>query len=341
MEQFPRAEETIEPVNLDASATAIVKQSSAEIEKRVQPATSETVANIQSSLDTKAGNAVEYPPQAAETSLVSNSPGPDELVVIPSLSSVSKPMSLDAEHITIVETSIEAMDVGSSSAATAPPLTETSSLLTSPSTVCSSSSTETASRLTSSPSTLPKISAKRSSPTDTALGSALNPICLGSSPTPKRQRTARNMLPKGTLRNYESWKIPIQFVGTMGLRLKPRQVETKLNIVFDDEAQRIVFYQGQISLTALYSNLEINPETLLTITRPNYTQSKDLKIRFMWLDTNAEETFVDVMVATKQECRELIARVRALTSLSEILLPEYVVPFFTLESFKSQLITRR
>ncbi len=95
-----------------------------------------------------------------------------------------------------------------------------------------------------------------------------------------------------------------------------------MSIGFDVETQRILFYKGQQSLTALYSDLEVNPEALLSVTRPTYSQSKQLKVRFMWLNTDGEETFLDIIVATKQDCRELIAKLKNLTSFSEILLSE-------------------
>lgn len=121
--------------------------------------------------------------------------------------------------------------------------------------------------------------------------------------------------------------MPIQFVGTLGLHVMPRQAEANMNIVYDVESRRIIFVHGQQSLTALYPALAIDPEALLSVTRPTFTQSKDLKIRFMWLNTDAEEIFLDVTVATKQDCRYLIARLRDLTSFSEIKLSEYVVSF--------------
>lgn len=118
----------------------------------------------------------------------------------------------------------------------------------------------------------------------------------------------------------------IQFVGTMGLHVKTRHAEADMNMVFDIETREIVFMHGQQSLTALYPDLKIDPEALVSVTRPTYHQSKDLKVRFMWLNTVAEETFLDVTMATKQDCQYLIARLKGLTSFSEVLSSEYVVP---------------
>ena len=122
--------------------------------------------------------------------------------------------------------------------------------------------------------------------------------------------------------------MPIQSVGVMGLHLKPRYDETELTIVFDIKTQRCVFFNGQQSLTALYSELEIDPEALLSVTRPTYKQSKNLNVRFTWLDAQGKETFLDVMVATKQDCRELISRMKTLTSFSGVVSTEYVVANF-------------
>ena len=65
------------------------------------------------------------------------------------------------------------------------------------------------------------------------------------------------------------------------------------------------------------------------MTRPTYIQSKHLKVRFMWQDPDGEESFLDIMVATKQDCRELVARLKDVTSFSEIIISEYVVPFLS------------
>lgn len=115
----------------------------------------------------------------------------------------------------------------------------------------------------------------------------------------------------------------------MGLHLKPRDDDEDLSIVFDVEIQRIVFFKGEQSLTELYPRLEIDPDVLLSVTRPKYAQSKQLKVRFMWLDTDVVETFLDILVDTKKDCQELIARLKNLTTFSEILLPEYVAPFLS------------
>ena len=61
------------------------------------------------------------------------------------------------------------------------------------------------------------------------------------------------------------------------------------------------------------------------MTRPTYVQAKQLRVRFMWLNTDAEETFLDIVVATKQDCQDLIARLRNLTSFSVILTSEYAL----------------
>ena len=127
--------------------------------------------------------------------------------------------------------------------------------------------------------------------------------------------------------------MPVQSVGVMGLHLKPRCNETELSIVFDIETQRCVFFTGQQSLTALYSELKIDPEALLSVTRPTYKQSKNLNVRFTWLDAQGKETFLDIMVATKQDCRELISRMKTLTSFSEVVLTEYVVANFLCVDF--------
>ena len=49
----------------------------------------------------------------------------------------------------------------------------------------------------------------------------------------------------------------------------------------------------------------------------------------MWQDPDGEESFLDIMVATKQDCRELVARLKDVTSFSEIIISEYVVPFLS------------
>ena len=118
-------------------------------------------------------------------------------------------------------------------------------------------------------------------------------------------------------------------VGIMGLHLEPRRDGEDLSIVFDVETQRIVFFKREQSLTELYPGLEINPDALLSVTRPKYAQSKQLKVRFMWLDADVAETFLDILVATKKDCQELIARLKNLTTFSEILLPEYYAPFLS------------
>lgn len=139
-------------------------------------------------------------------------------------------------------------------------------------------------------------------------------------------------MPRGDAKKRDNWTINIQSVGILGLHLKPRHDDAHLSIVFDVETRRIVFYKGEKSLTALYPNLEINPDALLSVTRPTYNQSKQLKVRFMWLDNDAVETFLDILVATKQDCRELIAGLKKLTTFSEIILPEYVARFLVLWS---------
>ncbi|CAF9919531.1 hypothetical protein IMSHALPRED_004649 [Imshaugia aleurites] len=314
--------ETTEPAELDASATAILGRSTAELSKPAELEAPETALIPRPPWGTDAGKAVENSSRPTETMSVPKETEGDKPAEMSSQPLATEPLSLEAEHMTMIGTSIEAMGLDSFPPITSPPLTNASPVLTTTSTVHSTPSTKTASN-SSSPSTSDsRLSAKRSAPVETELGSASNPICLGSSPTPKRQRTARNAQPKATLRTFDSWKVPIQFVGIMGLHLKPKDVETNMNIVFDQETHRIVFDHGQNSLTALYPDLEINPEALLSITRPKYSQSKDLKVRFMWLDTDAEETFLDIMVATKQKCRELIAKVKALTSFDEKLVSE-------------------
>ena len=119
--------------------------------------------------------------------------------------------------------------------------------------------------------------------------------------------------------------MPIKSVGIMGLYLKPRSNETELSIVFDVETKRCVFFKGQQSLTALYPELEIDPEALLCVTRPTYKQSKNLNVRLFWLDAQGEEAFLDIMVATKQDCRDFISRLKTLTSFTGRVTTEYVV----------------
>lgn len=325
-EQPSPTAETLEPAELDASGAAITKQWIAGIGKPAELEDSETATIARSLSSTQTGKPVESLPQPTETRPMSIRTETSKPAEIP---------SLDAEHITIIGTSIEEMDLGSSPAATSPPLTKAPSVLTSPSTVRSTPSTKAASSASNPFTSRSKPSVKRNAPTDTrdTLGSAQNPICLESSPAPKRQRTANNVLPRAVLKKMESWKVAIQSVGIMGLHLKPRYEGTDLSIVFDAETQRLVFYKGQRSLTALYSDLEINPEALLSVTRPTYTQSKHLKVRFMWQDPDGEESFLDIMVATKQDCRELVARLKGVTSFSEIILSEYVVPFLSFAVF--------
>lgn len=344
MPRLPIAEpvEPVEPVELDASDTAISRRSTAEIGKLADFEVSETaVTQLMSS--TGAANLVESPSQPTgcdsqaiqalqETAEVLKPESSDTEGVkrakTPSQANTTKPASSDAERISNIGTSIEAMDLESSAATTSTPMRRIPSAWTSPSTVDSILTTSSSSN--SSPTRL-NPSAKRSAPPDTgnALGSAQNPICLRSSPAPKRQRTAKNITPRADPKQKEDWTVGIQSVGILGLNLKPRHEEAHLSIVFDVETRRIVFYNGEQSLTALYPGLEINPDALLSVTRPTYNQLKDLKVRFMWLDTDAVETFLDILVATKKDCRELVAELKKLTSFSEIILPEYVAPFFS------------
>lgn len=323
--------ETIEPAELDASDTAITKQSAAGVGKPAELEASEAAVTTQPLSSTGAGKPVESPSRPSEQKPLSKNTETSKPAEMPSQPTTMKPQPPDAEHITIIGTSIEAMDLDSSPAVTSPPLTKAASVLTSPSTVRSTPSTKTASSFSSPSTTSSKPSLKRSGPTDTgdALGSAQNPICLGSSPTPKRQRTANDFLPRAALRKTESWRVPILSVWILGLHLKPKDDDTDMSIAFDAETQRVVFYKGQVSLTALYSDLEISPETLLSVTRPTYAQSKHLKVRFMWLNTGGEEKFLDIMVATKQDCRELIARMKGVTSFSENLSSEDVASFLS------------
>ncbi|CAD6583071.1 MAG: hypothetical protein ASARMPRED_001216 [Alectoria sarmentosa] len=334
-EQPSPTAETLEPAELDASGTAITKQWIAGIGKPAELEDSE-IATIERSLSsTRTGKPAESLPQPSETRPMPIGTETSKPAEMPSQPTAMEIPSLDAEHITIIGTSIEEMDLGSSPAATSPPLTKAPSVLTSPSTVRSTPSTKAASSASSPRTSRSKPSAKRNAPTETrdTLGSAQNPICLESSPAAKRQRRANNVLPRAVLKKTESWKVAIQSVGIMGLHLKPRCEGTDLSIVFDVETQRLVFYKGQRSLTALYSDLEINLEALLSVTRPTYTQSKHLKVRFMWQDPDGEESFLDIMVATKQDCRELVARLKGVTSFSEIILSEYVVPFLSFAVF--------
>lgn len=320
----PLTVETIEPVELDASATAIFQRSTAEIGKLAELEASETAFTLQSSLSTGAVKPVERPARPCGMKPVPKDKGIAKPVEMSSQPTATKSLPSDAEHISVIGTSIEAMDLDSSGTARSAPFKKAPSVWTSPSTVHSAPLTKTASRLSSGSTTRSGSSAKRSAPTDTenALGSAQNPIFLRSSPAPKRQRMTKNIASKADTERGESWKVPIRSVAITGLHLKPRNEGTDMSIVFDVEAQRIVFYKGQQSLTALYSDLEIDPEALLSVTRPTYVQSKQLKVRFTWLNTDAEEAFLDIIVATKQDCRELIARLKNLNSFSEILLSE-------------------
>ena len=319
----PLTVETVEPVELDASATAIFQRSTAEIGKLAELEASETAVTTQSSSSTGVVKPVESPARPCGMKPVSKDKGTAKPAEMPSQPTATKSLPSNAEHISVIGTSIEAMDLDSSGAISAP-FKRAPSVWTSPSTVHSAPLTKTASSLSSLSTTRSGSSAKRSAPTDTenALGSAQNPICLGSSPAPKRQRMTKKIASKANTERRESWKFPIQSLAITGLHLKPRNEGTDMSIVFDVEAQRIVLYKGQKSLTALYSDLEIDPEALLSVTRPTYAQSKQLKVRFMWLNTDAEEAFLDIIVATKQDCRELIAGLKNLTSFSEILLPE-------------------
>ena len=105
----------------------------------------------------------------------------------------------------------------------------------------------------------------------------------------------------------------------------PPPFETDMNIVFDNETHHIVFHYGQSSLTALYQDLEIDAESLLSITRSSfikrssYIKSEEPKVHFKWRDADAEECWLDITVATNQDCRQLIAKMKALTSFSEVL----------------------
>lgn len=328
----------MQPVELDASPIAIFNQSTAEIGKPAELDASETAITMQSSSSTEAGKPVESPARLTEMRPVSKDTETDKPAEVPSQPTSMKHPSSDVEHIAIIETSIEAIDLDSSPATTSSPLAKAPSVSTSPSTVRSAPSAKTASSLNRPSTPRPTLSAKRSAPTDTEieLGSAQNPICLGSSPAPpKRQRTVNDVASRADPKTRESWKVRIESVGIMGLHVKPRYDDADLSIAFDVVTQRVVFYKGQQSLTALYPGLEIVPEALLSVTRPAYTQSKQLRVRFTWLDTDAEESFLDIMVATKQDCRVLIARLKNLTSFSEILLPEYVVLFLSCGMFQT------
>ena len=333
--------EAVEPVELDASATAIFGRSTTEIVKPAELQVAETAIATQLLSSMGAGNliaespsqptgwqsqAIQAPQEVVEAlKLVSNDTERVKPTHMPSQANTTKPAASDGEGTNIIGTSIEAMDLIPSAATTSIPITKGPSACTSPSTI---RSTKTASSSNNSSSIRSESSAKRSAPTDTGdtLGSAQNPICLGSSPAPKRQRAAKSVAPRADDNKRGSWKVPIKSVGIMGLHLKPRHDDEDLSIVFDVETQRIVFLKGEQSLTELYPGLEINPDALLSVTRPKYAQSKQLKVRFMWLDNDVVETFLDILVGTKKECQELIAGLKDLTTFSEILLPEYVAP---------------
>ena len=305
--------EIVEPAELDASATTISRQVASDISKPAEESSkSGTMTQSVPSIET--GNPVENSARPNENKPGSKDTGaskPDETSF---QQTAMNPPCSDADHVNTIKASVERMDLNSS------PTTSATLPNTSP---VGSPGTEKAPSL-SSPSSLPSL--KRNIRTDDGdtLGSAQNPICLGSSPAPKRQRKMKNVGSGADTNRNEAWQMPIKSVGIMGLHLRPRYDETELSIVFDVETQRCVFVKGQQSLTALYPELEIDPEALLCVTRPTYKQSKNLNVRFSWLDAQKKKTFLDIMVATKQDCRELISRVKALTSFSGAVLTEYV-----------------
>ena len=313
--------EIVEPAELDASATTISKQVASDISRPAEESSKcETMTQSVSSIET--GNPVENSARPNENEPGSKDTGASKPDETSSQQTVMNPPCSDADHVNTIKASIERMDLDSS------PTTSATLPNTSPVSPKQSSDgspgTEKAPSL-SSPSSQPSL--KRNARTDDGdtLGSAQNPICLGSSPAPKRQRKTKNVGSRADPNGNEAWQMPIKSVGIMGLHLKPRYNETELSIVFDVETQRCVFVKGQQSLTALYPELEIDPETLLCVTRPTYKQSKNLNVRFSWLDAQRKKTFLDIIVATKQDCRELISRLKALTSFSGVVLTEYVV----------------
>ena len=313
--------EIVEPAELDASATTIAKKVASGISKPAEqspkPGTmTQSVSNIE------LGNSVETSARPNEDKPGSKDTGASKPDETSSQQTAMNPPFSDAEHINIIKASVERMDLDSSPTTSAT-LPNTSPVRPNPSSVGSRAKEEAPSL--SSPSSQPSL--KRSVCTDdgNTLGSAQNPICLGSSPAPKRQKKMKNVGSTADTKRNEAWQMPIKSVGIMGLHLIPRYNETELSVVFDVDTQRCVFFKGQQSLTAQYPELAIDPEALLCVTRPTYKQSKNLNVRFSWLNAEGKETFLDIMVATKQDCRDLISRLKTLTSFSGVVLTEYVV----------------
>ena len=99
--------------------------------------------------------------------------------------------------------------------------------------------------------------------------------------------------------------------GIMGLHLKPRYDNTDLRIVFDVETQRIIENSPLQHFVRAFRLIQ-------SVTRPTYAQSNDLKVRFMWLDTDVVETFWDIVVATKQDREASIAGLKKIFPVSGI-----------------------
>ena len=316
-----RTAEIVEPAELDASATTTSKQVASDVSKPAEESSkSGTMTQSVSSIET--GIPVENSARPNDNNPGSNDTGASKPDETSSQQTAMNPPCSDAEHINIIKESVDRMDLDSSPITSAT-LPTTSPVLLNQSSV-GSPAKEKAPSLSGASS---QPSLKRNACTDDGdtLGSAQNPICLGSSPAPKRQRKMKNVGCGADTNRNEAWQMPIKSVGIMGLHLVPRYNETELSIVFDVETQRCVFFKGQQSLTAQYPELEIDPEALLCVTRPTYKQSKNLNMRFSWLDAQRKKTFLDITVATKQDCRDLISRLKALTSFSGVVLTEYVV----------------
>ena len=313
--------EIVEPAELDASATTISEKVASGISKPAEESPKPGIMT-QSVSSIEPGKPAENLARPNENKSGSKDTGASKPDETSSQQTAMNPPFSDAEHINIIKASVERMDLDSSPTTSAT-LPNTSPVRPDQSSVGSPAKEEAPSL--SSPSSQPSLKRNARTEHEDTLGSAQNPICLGSSPAPKRQKKTTNVGSRADTKRNEAWQMPIKAVGIMGLHLIPRYNETELSIVFDVDTQRCVFFKGQQSLTAQYPELEIDPETLLCVTRPTYKQSKNLNVRFSWLDEQGKQTFLDIMVATKQDCRDLISRLKTLTSFSGVVLTEYVV----------------
>jgi len=156
-----------------------------------------------------------------------------------------------------------------------------------------------------------------------APGSAYSPFLVDEN-TSKRKKAALDVWSRDSTRRIETWQVHSKSASTGGVHLQTGKQSGELCLGFEVDSQAIVVCHRGESIAPTYPTFNFRPQDIKKVTRPNYGQKWNFKVRLIVVGDDYIRRTFDFEVRNRDECKYLLATIKPLTYYSEESFYKYV-----------------